>query len=228
MEKEKRIFEITKLEVRAAGDNMPSRIEGYAAVFNARSHNLGGFVEEIAPGAFSNTLARQPDVRATIDHKGGLTTIGRTKNGTLRLQQDDRGLRVTITPPDTQAGQDALQLVRGGYVDQMSFMFSVPTGGDEWLRLDESTVLRRLNEVDLDDGDVALVTYPAYPQTSAEARGRADMLVNADGAGDDQQPTGDDIDGSEAQAGELLPDDDGGAQERLALMDWRLRLAETE
>lgn len=208
-ERESRIFAVDGLEVREEGDGPPV-IVGYAAVFNQRSENLGGFVEEIVPGAFANTLRSNPDVRATIEHRGGVTIIGRIRNGTLALAEDAHGLRVRIQPPDTQAGRDALTLVRGGYMDQMSFMFS--TRRDEWKKTDDGTPLRRLLEVDLHNGDVSLVTYPAYPQTSAEARDMAETMT-----------TPDDAEGG--QSGEAAQRD---LQEQLELRRRQVEIAEIE
>jgi uncharacterized protein len=180
MEQETRSFPVQQLEVRVEAGKPPA-IVGYAAVFNGRSRDLGGFVEEIAPGAFRETLARNPDTRANVQHGPGLMTIGRTRNGTLQMMEDETGLRVHITPPDTQVGRDALTLVRGGFLDQMSFQFRVPKGGDDWTKKTaEGYPLRRLLAVDLDGGDVSIVTNPAYPQTSAEARDMASLLTKGE------------------------------------------------
>lgn len=164
-----------KLEYRAEGE-MPI-IAGYAAIFNSRSVELWGFFEEIMPGAFTDTLKTGPDVRATIDHAGGLTTIGRTRNGTLALIEDETGLRVEIRPPATQAGRDVVELVRRGDVNQMSFMFRVQRAS--WGKSDEM-VIRQLHEIDLEDGDVSIVSYPAYPATSAEVRAKFAAMRQTD------------------------------------------------
>ncbi len=142
-------------------------LRGYAAVYNQLSVDFGGWREIIRPGAFTATLAMGPDVRALVNHESGLSTIGRTRNGTLRLAEDATGLRVEIEPPDTQAGRDVVTLVGRGDLNQMSFAFF--TRRDNWLETGEY-VLRELNEVDINDGDVAVVTYPAYPQTSIALR----------------------------------------------------------
>lgn len=178
MEIEKRTISLEGMELRS--DEGHPVLEGYAAVFNLAT-NLGQFDEVIVPGAFKRTLAASPDVRATIEHEGGLTTIGRTRNNTLLLAEDGKGLRVKIFPPDTQAGRDAMTLVRGKYVNQMSFAFRVPKGGDEWKAGKDGRSLRTLKEVDLHDGDVAIVSYPAYVTTSVEARAKAEELAAVDG-----------------------------------------------
>lgn len=187
MEIEKRTISLEEMELRS--DEGVAVIEGYAAVFNSEA-DLGQFREVVLPGAFKRTLAANPDVRATIEHEGGLTTIGRTRNNTLLLAEDGRGLRVKIFPPDTQAARDALTLIRGGFVNQMSFAFRVPKGGDEWRQGKDGRSLRMLKEVDLHDGDVAVVSYPAYAVTSAEARARAEQVAGAGAgeAGGDDEP----------------------------------------
>lgn len=175
-EQEIRTFAVGELEVREEGDSPPVII-GYAAVFNQRSRDIGGFVEEIAPGAFRRTLQANPDTRATVQHGPGLMTIGRTRNGTLHMEEDENGLRVRIVPPNTQVGRDALTLVRRRDIDQMSFQFRVPKGGDQWSRAADGKPLRRLLDVDLDGGDVSIVTGPAYLQTSAEVRAIASQMT---------------------------------------------------
>jgi phage head maturation protease len=77
------------------------------------------------------------------------------------------GLAVEIDPPDTQAGRDVVTLVERGDLNQMSFAFW--TKRDNWLDTGEM-ILRELHEVDINDGDVAVVTYPAYPSTSVGMR----------------------------------------------------------
>lgn len=188
-DKETRTISLEGVELRS--DEGQAVIEGYAAVFN-QATNLGQFDEVIAPGAFRRTLASGPDVRATIEHEGGLTTIGRTRNNTLLMSEDGHGLRVKIFPPDTQAARDALTLIRGGFVNQMSFAFRVPKGGDEWQAGKDGRSLRTLKEVDLHDGDVAVVSYPAYPTTSVEARAMAEQLAGGtvDGAGREEGDAG--------------------------------------
>jgi HK97 family phage major capsid protein/HK97 family phage prohead protease len=150
------------LEVRTDGGR--PRLVGYAAVFESRSLDLGGFVEVVKPGAFTRTLAAGTDVRALVNHDPS-QIIGRTKAGTLTLAEDARGLRVEITPTDTTThGRNAIEDVRSGNLDGMSFGFI--TRQDSWTRGEPA--LRELHDVDLID--VSVVTFPAYPSTEVAVR----------------------------------------------------------
>jgi HK97 family phage prohead protease len=156
------------LEVRKDGDGKP-RLVGWAAVFNARSLDLGGFVEVIRPGAFARALRDGTDVRAFVDHDSSLI-IGRRSAKTLMIEEDARGLRVEITPPETQAGRDVVENVRVGNLDGMSFAFRVPKGGDDWT-MDGGIPVRELLDVDLHE--VSVVALPAYPATDVALRSLA-------------------------------------------------------
>jgi len=142
-------------------------LEGYAALFNVPMR-LFRHVEVIAPGAFTKTLASKPDVRATVNHDPSFV-LGRLKAGTLELEEDAKGLKVRIKPPDTQWVRDLLQSIKRGDIDQMSFAFR--TIQDEW-QVEDDQDLRILREVSLDDGDVSIVTYPACPDTTVALRSR--------------------------------------------------------
>ena len=167
---ERRTFTIKNVEARQAEDGT-MRLSGYAAVFNDDSVPLP-FIERIAPGAFRKTLAETPDVRLLINHEG--LPLARTKNGTLRLTEDQAGLYMDADLPDTQAARDLYTLVERGDVDQMSFAFRVIR--QKW---NEGRTERTLTEVSLADGDVSVVTYPAYPTTTVEARAHLQEAMNA-------------------------------------------------
>jgi len=167
---ERRTFTVQDVEARQAEDGT-MRLRGYAAVFNDSSVPLP-FKENIAPGAFRKTLSETPDVRLLINHEG--LPLARTKNGTLTLTEDDRGLFMDAIIADTTEGRDLYKLVERGDVDQMSFAFRVIR--QKWSE-DRST--RTLTEVSLADGDVSVVTYPAYPTTSVEAREALRKAIDA-------------------------------------------------
>jgi len=164
---ERRTFTVQDVEARQTEDGT-MRLRGYAAVFNDASVPLP-FKETIAPGAFRKTLSETPDVRLLINHEG--LPLARTKNGTLTLSEDERGLFMDAEIADTTEGRDLYKLVERGDVDQMSFAFRVIR--QKW---NEDRSVRTLTEVSLADGDVSVVTYPAYPTTTVEAR---EALKNA-------------------------------------------------
>lgn len=143
------------------------RISGYAALFNVLSEDLGGFREQLSTGAFSDAIASS-DVRALINHDSNLV-LGRNIAGTLAMQEDATGLRVDITPPDTQAARDLVALMQRGDVNQMSFAFTVNKEDQAWTRDGTGPWLRTIKRV-ARLYDVSVVTYPAYPQTSAAVR----------------------------------------------------------
>jgi HK97 family phage prohead protease len=112
---------------------------GYAAVFNAPSHDLGGFREVIKPGAFKRTLADSAHVVALNNHNAD-QVLGRVGSGTLRLEEDDTGLRFELDLPDTSYARDLSALVQRGDVAGCSFAFSVRPGGELWEESNGQTI----------------------------------------------------------------------------------------
>jgi len=110
------------------------------------------------------------------NHDSG-TVLGSTRAGTMKLYEDDRGLRVNATFPNTSAGRDAAELLRRGDVDSMSFGFSVPSGGDEW---SSDGAERTLKSVRLHE--VSIVAFPAYSSTAGttSVRGLDKVAERAD------------------------------------------------
>lgn len=164
---EVRIF--SGAEVRARKDG--KGIEGYAAVFNERSVDLGGFRESIVPGAFSRMLKEKQDVRAMFNHDPNLI-LGRSSSGTLRMSEDSKGLSYDCDLPDTATARDVYKLVERGDVSGCSFSFRAAKDGQRWSEgRDEGgnpIAFRDLTDVDV--RDVGPVTFPAYRQTSVDSR----------------------------------------------------------
>lgn len=167
---ERRTYTVRNVETRTEDDGK-MRLSGYAAVFNNASVPLP-FIEYIAPGAFRKTLSETPDVRLLINHEG--LPLARTKNGTLVLTEDEVGLRFDAELPDTNEARDLYTLIERGDVDQMSFAFRVIRQ-----KFNKDRSERTLTEVSLADGDVSVVTYPAYPTTSVEAREHLARAIQA-------------------------------------------------
>jgi HK97 family phage prohead protease len=144
-------------------DTRGRTLHGYAAVYNVESEDLGGFRERIAPGAFRSVL--DADVRALLNHNPS-EVLGRTKSGTLRLFDEQRGLRFEVDLPDSPIGENVREAVRRKDIDGASFRFTVDK--DSWqgdLRTVES--VKELK-------DVTVATFGAYPAASVELRTRPD------------------------------------------------------
>lgn len=149
-------------------------ISGYAAVFNAESRNLGGFVETIHPNAFDEVLAEGPDVIGVFNHDRNLL-LGRTGNGTMKLTKDPYGLRYEITPNEnTSIGRDVVEWVKDRTVVGSSFAFAIKRdGGDSWSTDNQRGIRRReVRAIGLLE-DVGPVVRPAYDSSSVVVSRRA-------------------------------------------------------
>ena len=160
MEKEIRTF---GMELRAMDKEEKRTVRGYAATFESRSGDLGGFIESIDREAFSET--DMEDVRALFNHDSNFV-LGRTKAGTLRLMVDENGLAYEIDMPDTQLGRDMYESIKRGDISQSSFAFTIE---DDEYRKEGDTVYRTIKKIKK-LYDVAPVTFPAYESTSVQAR----------------------------------------------------------
>ena len=157
------------IEVRAASGGGEPRIGGYGAVFGKLSRNLGGFVEQVGPGAFNQSRSLGwPNVICRYNHDANMV-LGTTAGQTLQLRTDGFGLDYEVDPPKARA--DILELVQRHDIQFSSFAFRVPPGGDEWSVTDQNYPMRTLHEVQL--VDVAPVLDPAYPDASAGLRSLA-------------------------------------------------------
>ena len=166
LELERRAFVGEGLKIERRDDKMAC-LRGHAAVFNQLSEDLGGFREQIAPGAFTEALGSD-DVRALFNHDPNFV-LGRTAAKTLRLAEDSRGLAFECDVPDTQMVRDlVLAPIDRGDISHMSFQFAVKPNGQDWAQDDEGRNVRTLKRVKL--FDVSPVTYPAYPQTDVALR----------------------------------------------------------
>lgn len=152
-------------ELRIATTEKGKTLEGYAAVFNSLSSDLGGFVEKIQPGAFDNTLKKNPDVLALFNHNSDCV-LGRTVSDTLTLSIDDKGLRFSCLLPNTTIANDLAVSVDRGDISGCSFGFV--TESDSWETQDNGTPLRTLEQVQLIE--VTVTPMPAYPDTSVALR----------------------------------------------------------
>lgn len=172
---------IVNIECRAKeeeGDTETYIVEGYATTFETpytlfedRDYIVNEVVDK---DAFDKT--DMSDVIMQYDHVGRV--FARTKNETLKLTIDDRGLHVRADLGGTEIGRQLYEEIRGGYTDKMSFGFTVR--GDEVTETnngDEKTILERRI---LDVGrlyDVSAVSIPANDSTVITARAFADGAI---------------------------------------------------
>lgn len=201
----------TTIETRDNDEGSPV-IRGHAAVFDSRSEDLGGFFENVARGAFRKALDRGGEVKALFNHDPNIV-LGNTRNNTLDMREDPKGLHYYATPPKTQAAEDVRELIRSGYVTQSSFAFTVER--DRWEENEDGEVIRTILEV-RDLFDVSPVTYPAYLSADTSAR-ELETVVPAEGEEERMasvEPDGeDDREAHKARLSELQ----SGAKRRLAL-----------
>lgn len=162
--KEIRMLPLNELRVSEQGNEI---IEGHAAVFNSWSEMLGGlfpFKEIVRKDAFKETI-QNDDIRALFNHDPNYV-LGRNKSNTLYLEEDEVGLRVKITPPNTTYAKDLVESIKRGDVSQMSIGFIVLD--DSWGTVD-GVDTREIKKVKL--FDVSPVTFPAYQETDVGIRG---------------------------------------------------------
>jgi HK97 family phage prohead protease len=154
----------TKFNITRDSETPEERIiEGYFALYESETELWKDSFEIITKGAFDNTLNN--DIRALWNHNTQYV-LGRSKNGSLELKADEKGLFGIIKLPNTQYAEDLHELVKRGDIDQCSFGFNIldedleelASGGYRW----------RINEIDLHE--ISVVTFPAYENTTVQAR----------------------------------------------------------
>ena len=168
---------------RSAGDDS-RRVEGYALVFNSLSRDLGGVVERIAPHALDGVL-EDSDIKCWLNHDASRGALARCRGAnvpqaeagnSLELEVDDIGLRYAFDAPRTALGDELLESLRRGDINQSSFAFTVKE--DKWERMEDGMARRTILKFDR-LYDVSPVYDPAYLGTSVELdrRGYDEMVA---------------------------------------------------
>lgn len=170
MKTQERRMAVTDIEFRESDAGVT--LAGYASTFN-QPYDMGWYTETVAPGAFNRTLGMSPDVRLLVNHDG--LPLARTTSGTLTLGTDDRGLTVSaVLDPNDPDVASLVPKMRRGDLNQMSFAFR--TISDVW---EDDMTKRTMRELDLSNGDVSVVTYPANPGALASLRSAGGRSVDA-------------------------------------------------
>ena len=141
-------------------------IEGRAIVFDqvtTINDPVGSYKEIIKRGALDG--ADLSDVRLLFNHDLNRLPLARTPR-TMTLAVDPVGMTIRATLPDTEGAREVYESVKRRDLDGMSFAFKVPEGGDTY---DPKTNTRTINKIEK-VYECSIVQFPAYTQTSVEAR----------------------------------------------------------
>lgn len=159
------------VELRSLEDE-EGTVQGLAIVFD-READLGWFYEQIDSRALDGAM--MDDVVLNLNHNNDVI-LARTTNGSLVLDRRSDGVYMTSKIVDTSQGRDVKTLVREGLINKMSFAFTIDRDGEKWETDAQGKEHRTITKIDR-LYDVSLVTFPAYPQTSAWARANNDELA---------------------------------------------------
>ncbi|HTX94339.1 MAG TPA: HK97 family phage prohead protease [Mycobacterium sp.] len=148
-------------------------LEGYGAVYNSRSRDLGGFQEVMSASFFNKSQGDgYPDCVCNLEHRPE-QLLGTTRARTLEFRSDATGLFYTVILPDTSAGRDTRALVDRGDIIGSSVAFN--TYQDDW-QLESGVTVRHLVSGRL--LAVSPTASPAYSATSASLRS---LAIQVDG-----------------------------------------------
>lgn len=163
---ETREIRFNNVDYRSEGDELV--LEGYPIVWNTKTL-IGdedyGFYESIDRSALDGASLK--DVPLKYNHNNGVYILARTRNKSLTLTPDDKGLFMRATlQSNVQAHIDAYNMVKSGLLDKMSFAFNVTR---QEVNVESKIPHRHV----LGIGrlfDVSIVDIPAYDDTSVYAR----------------------------------------------------------
>lgn len=155
--------QLTDIEVRSSGKGPDVvNVQGYAAVFDQPSLNLGWFTEKIDRNAFDSVLASNPDIFLVHEHDMS-KPLARTSHKSLQMSVDERGLKIWAQVTlDATYKQDVIAQLRSGLIDQMSFAFAIESA--EWFTDADGNEVRTVLDI-AQLYDVSIVALGAYPQT---------------------------------------------------------------
>ena len=173
MTKETRFSTISKRD----GEDEKMIVEGYAIVFDEETligDEERGFIESIDKNALKETNMK--DVPFKYNHNDVTLILARTRNGSLTLEVDEKGLKIRAELIDTTSNVDIYKSIVAGLLDKMSFAFTVKS--QSW---DRSGKIPKRTITAIDRlFDVSVVDLPAYDQTSIQASARSLELVETE------------------------------------------------
>jgi uncharacterized protein len=158
-----KINENREIEVEIREDGDKKTLFGYSIKWEKLSNDLGGFQERFVKGAFSKSI-RQRNIFAFYNHNSDII-LGNTDNNSLRLEENDIGLKFEIDLPNTQQANDVRTLVKQGYIKGVSFAFRANV--EVW---DESGKIPIRTVQDAELFEISPLPLAAYPQTKVSSR----------------------------------------------------------
>ena len=177
-EREYRIINVAAMEIREAQDGKKV-VEGYATTFGDEYKLWGDeqykVMESIDRNAFDKTDVS--DVIMQYDHEGPV--FARTGNGTLKVEPDEHGLKVTADLGGTERGRQLYEEIKGGYTTKMSFGFRVRKAErlvEEDAVQGSVTVHRKITDIEK-LYDVSAVSLPANDATEISARNISEGVI---------------------------------------------------
>lgn len=168
--------QISGLEVRAGSDDGSVVIAGRGIPYGEWSEDLGGFRERLMPSTFRESIA-DDDIRALFNHNPDIV-LGRKANGTLRLQEDERGVHyeVDVNPEDRDA-MSAVARIQRGDITGNSFGFYIESRDDQEWEERDGMLWRTIRRARM--RELGPQTFPAYPTSDVAVRSATAVLKEA-------------------------------------------------
>jgi HK97 family phage prohead protease len=177
LKRNEREFRKFNFEIRAIGEDITNQelyVEGYAVTFNSPTvifeYDGIQYKEQVDDRAFDE--ADISDVIFNYNHSGKV--MARTRNKTLTLSTDKKGLFIRARLDGTEEGRKIYEEIKGGYIDRMSFSFVASESA-----YDTENHLRTIRKVKK-LYDVSAVDIPAYEDTTISARSQFQAVAEAE------------------------------------------------
>lgn len=161
-------LEIRFVSGNLRADSTKSKLAGFAILYDSPSQDLGGFVEQVKPGALKRSLSNPDNIKAYVEHDPH-KLLARVGSGTLELREQDKGIYFELSLPDVSYARDLGVLVERGDIGGVSFGFRVNPGGEVW-EMRGGQLMRDLTDISLHE--ISIVSDPAYTDTTVAIRSK--------------------------------------------------------
>ncbi len=163
--------EIRKLDIQFRAETTEDEkmeIKGYAVVFN--SPETYGYTEVISKNALDN--AKMDDVVLRYNHNDSFMVLARTRNGSLRLNRDEKGLFMdAVLQDDITEHKNIFNAIKSGLIDKQSFAFTVEE--DEYDYETDTRTITKIGKL----FDVSVVDQPFYNATDVSIASKNDDFL---------------------------------------------------